>query len=230
MNSEDARTKAELCFNEALELEDSGELHEALRACETALELAPDLADAYNLRAVVLEALGRQEEALESYAQAIGVDQGFKEAVDNMLALEHELGIDRSLVTIATFSHPLSAYVPQTKLESEGIRSFLADETIILLNWLYSLALGGVKLQVMAKDVKRAQEILTDYSDQLCLSEDEQPCCPECGSQSTRYHRYNPKIAFASWLLLGVLIPFPMRKWKCSKCGHDWKAHDRLRG
>lgn len=223
MDNNGTLMKAHLCLDQALEHEQRGEFQEALRACDAALEIAPGVADAYNLRAVILEELGREREALEDYARAISLDPGFKEAVDNLLALERELGLSRDLVTVATFSHPFSAYPAQTKLEAGGIPTFLADETMILLYWLYSLALGGVKLQVMARDAKRALELLHEAAEPMDLPEHEQPRCPACNSQYTRYQRHSLRVAFASWLLLGVPIPFPKRRWKCSDCGHQWK-------
>jgi len=69
--------------------------------------------------------------------------------------------MSQRLVTIATFSFPQEAYIFKTKLESQGIQSYVADEYIVTMMWLYSLAVGGVKLKVRASDEAKAIEIIS---------------------------------------------------------------------
>ena len=64
------------------------------------------------------------------------------------------------LVTIATFMFPQEAYIFKGKLESRGIQSFIEDEYITTMNWLYSTAVGGVKLKVRESDEAKALEII----------------------------------------------------------------------
>ncbi|HBK33156.1 MAG TPA: hypothetical protein DDZ78_16265, partial [Porphyromonadaceae bacterium] len=59
------------------------------------------------------------------------------------------------LVTIKTFTYPHEAYILQTKLEDEGIPTFLKDEKTVQVYNFYSNAIGGVKLQVWEKDTQR---------------------------------------------------------------------------
>jgi predicted amidophosphoribosyltransferase len=47
---------------------------------------------------------------------------------------------NKFLVTVATFNYPLEAHLSRAKLESEGIKAFVADEHMINANWLYSIA------------------------------------------------------------------------------------------
>ncbi len=73
-----------------------------------------------------------------------------------------------ALVTIASFSFPHEAHIARAKLDSEGIPAVLADEFTISMQWLYSNALGGVKVQVPPSCAERALEILAqDDSDLL---------------------------------------------------------------
>ena len=67
-----------------------------------------------------------------------------------------------SFVTIAVFNLPQETYVAKLKLESEGISIFLKDELTIQTDNFLSQAMGGVKLQVLNKDVDRAREILVE--------------------------------------------------------------------
>ena len=64
------------------------------------------------------------------------------------------------LITIATFQQPVEAAMAQNFLDSEGIPSTLLDETTIATGWMLAGALGGIKLQVPAEHVERAEFLL----------------------------------------------------------------------
>lgn len=52
------------------------------------------------------------------------------------------------------------------RLQAEGIPASLADQHLVQTDMLYSIAVGGIKLQVDSQYAARAREILaTDYSD-----------------------------------------------------------------
>ena len=92
--------------------------------------------------------------------------------------------MSQRLVTIATFSFPQEAYIFKTKLESQGIQSYIEDEYIVTMMWLYSVAVGGVKLKVRESDKAAALEII---------------------SQETRVHEVKKKRAGLSYWLFTVL-------------------------
>ena len=72
------------------------------------------------------------------------------------------------MITIATFDTMPDAHIALGRLHAEGIDAHLADEHLVQTDWLYAIAVGGIKLQVEEKDVARATEILkTDYLDNL---------------------------------------------------------------
>ena len=50
---------------------DAGELEGALQECDRAIELAPEWAEAHNLRGVVLDEMGWVEEAIAAYEEAV---------------------------------------------------------------------------------------------------------------------------------------------------------------
>lgn len=62
-------------------------------------------------------------------------------------------------ITIWTFAYPHEAHFAKTKLESEGIAVFIKDE---LSAQVYSVAVGGLKLQVPEDDIERANQILME--------------------------------------------------------------------
>ena len=64
------------------------------------------------------------------------------------------------LVTVASFSQAMEAHLSRARLESEGIECFISDEFTITNNWLFSNAIGGVKLNVRESDAQEALEVL----------------------------------------------------------------------
>ncbi|NJN47327.1 MAG: DUF2007 domain-containing protein [Candidatus Competibacteraceae bacterium] len=72
------------------------------------------------------------------------------------------------MVTIARFDFLPQAAIARGRLLAEGIDCRLADQHLVQTDWLYSIAVGGIKLQVEAQDAERAQVILNhDYSADL---------------------------------------------------------------
>jgi membrane protease YdiL (CAAX protease family) len=96
-----------------------------------------------------------------------------------------------SFVTVATFDFRADAEVAKLLLEQDGIKTFLADENLVGVNWFLSNAVGGVKLQVAAADVDRAGEILQRAQPVKAETEGDLPdeditfACQECGKKIT---------------------------------------------
>ena len=67
-----------------------------------------------------------------------------------------------TLKTVAIYRDLPFAELAKSNLESEEIYCFLANKNHIDMNWLYSFALGGVKVQVRKEDFKLAQRILDE--------------------------------------------------------------------
>ncbi|MBN1430275.1 MAG: DUF2007 domain-containing protein [Anaerolineae bacterium] len=149
--------------------------------------------------------------------------------------LRAALAAQSEFVTIATFSHPVQAHIVKARLEAEGIWAFVADESTITANWLMSIALGGVRLQVNGKDAENALDILDQAPEPIEWEEEDADGeeesgdsndpekCPRCGSPDIRYEKYTKRLVFLSWLLLGFPIPFLRREWECKTCGLIWK-------
>ncbi|MGD8741846.1 MAG: hypothetical protein PVH46_00345 [Granulosicoccaceae bacterium] len=78
-------------------------------------------------------------------------------------------------ITIARYDTMPEAHIALGRLLAEGIEAWLADENLVQTDWLYSIAVGGIKLQVEPGDVERALAILaTDYSDTLATEDADQ--------------------------------------------------------
>ena len=65
------------------------------------------------------------------------------------------------MVTIRTCSTLPEAQVIQSHLDGSGIEAFLPDELTVQNNWLWTNAIGGVRVQVLEEDVARAEEVLS---------------------------------------------------------------------
>ncbi len=129
-------------------------------------------------------------------------------------------------VLVASFSFPHEAQIARASLESAGIPAFIADEHTINMQWLYSNALGGVKVLVPMEYVEDAKNILnTDYS-----AEVETQCgtdamaCPGCGGNNVGPHTKGKRSAFVVFLLLGFPLAFYKHGFKCEDCGRFWEA------
>lgn len=130
------------------------------------------------------------------------------------------------LVTIASFSFPHEAHLAKAQLEAAGIPSFIADEHTINMQWLYSDAMGGVRLQVLAELADEAKEILSEPFEILeeqdiplpPQTEETPPGCPACGA-ALGERRTDRRAAMISWLLLG--LPFFLGRdiRRCTSCG-----------
>jgi len=92
LSAKEPSTDAERHLELAWSYEALNAFESASRECDLALELAPDCAEAHNLRGVVLESLGRGEEAIDAYGEAVRLDPMLIEARQNLEDAEAEFG------------------------------------------------------------------------------------------------------------------------------------------
>jgi hypothetical protein len=128
------------------------------------------------------------------------------------------------LVTIGRFWSVGDADLARALLETESIPAALADVNSRILA---PHAVQYVRLQVRAADAPRAVEVLRRRADEngpLQGDIAELPKCPKCASHDLTYGRPSRALAILSWLLLGVPFLLMRRRWRCTACGHAWKA------
>ena len=131
----------------------------------------------------------------------------------------------RSLVTIATYTDAIEAHIARGRLDAEGIPVFVADEHLVWADWLYSNALGGVKLRVARADAERALAVLQALRNgAYALPEPAAPCCPACGADDAVADRRTARIALVSLFSIAVPLPFTRGGLRCIRCGHRWRA------
>ena len=142
------------------------------------------------------------------------------------------------LITIRSYFNQTDAYLAQSRLESAGVRTFLADENMVNTNWFYSIAMGGMRLMVQSDDADAALRILDDKAEALLpVAAADQVHCPKCGSSNTwrgystilwwlhPVHWFYPIVLF----LCGSVFPPPILRhtWRCRDCGHRWRGRGR---
>jgi rubredoxin len=130
--------------------------------------------------------------------------------------------------TIATFSKPEEAHLFRTRLEAVGIPAFVQDEHIIQMDWLWSNALGGVRVQIADDDLGEAREFLAADSPQPSPDASD-VVCPACGSHHTAPYELPRRLAYLGMLLfylplLFIPILFARRRWQCSSCHHVFRV------
>lgn len=139
---------------------------------------------------------------------------------------------------LATYSFPHEAELARLHLASAGIPSVLKDAETIRMDWLYSNAIGGVKLLVHRSNLEQAREVLeADYSDALDEVDfddlesphhrdpsAEDPDCPRCGSERVEPHTLGKATVFMTIALLGIPLFFIRRGWKCGSCGNFFRG------
>jgi len=123
------------------------------------------------------------------------------------------------LVTVARYSTAFEARLAKAELEAFDLDAVLADEETVDINWLWSNAIGGVKLRVRESDCAEARSVLAMESAEVA---DPAVSCPVCGNADTRYCG-DRRGSFLTWLLLGVPVIPALRRRVCDSCGHKWK-------
>ncbi len=112
----------------------------------------------------------------------------------------------QKLITIYTFTLPHQAYIIKGKLESEGIYCFLRDELTVQVDNFYSNAVGGVKLQVNAKDVKEAVEILKEGGFTFDDAEDESIILKKLDDLTSKIPFIRKRTLFVRLIMLALFI------------------------
>jgi tetratricopeptide (TPR) repeat protein len=79
---------AKIHFDQSYEYWEKSNYEEALVACDKAIEYAPGWSEAYNLRGVILDDLGKPGRSILAYRQAVNLDPDNEIARENLAELE----------------------------------------------------------------------------------------------------------------------------------------------
>ena len=128
------------------------------------------------------------------------------------------------MITVASFDNVEQAELLRIRLENEGIPAYVADAAVVTLNWLYSNAVSGVKVQVDEADVDRVRAFLRE--ERAADSEGEplsEHTCPFCGSTKVEDSRISKRFFMLSLLLLGFPLAFHRAECHCLDCCRTWR-------
>lgn len=135
-----------------------------------------------------------------------------------------------SMITVGAYASPWEAQLARACLEAEGIDSVVADEHLGRI-WC-ATTVGGIKLRVREEDALRAAELLRNLRpipEIYLVTETELPLsqrCPSCKSDNLALERWSVLGFLGAWLLLGLALPVPRRRWSCHGCGSAWKDEE----
>jgi hypothetical protein len=127
------------------------------------------------------------------------------------------------LETVASFQDPTEAQIVCALFESAGIDASVADLHLVVANWPWAQALGGVRVQVPREDFDEARRLLAAYRAGELDPEDEAPpseTCGACGSEEidTVVPGQQKVLALAVFALSGAPISTRTQR-VCKRCG-----------
>ena len=138
--------------------------------------------------------------------------------------------MQNTFVTIARYQYSTEAQIIKGRLEADGISVFLKDNITIDTDPLVSHAIGGIKLNVLAKDEIKAKAILESISAYALDDEGKAMTCSNC--DSTQISLYSTLNDFKSlfYFLIGFItgtLPFSARyQYKCENCNNIMATKD----
>lgn len=218
-------------LNEAYFHEANGNLAQALDECDTTITAGEPslLAEAYNLRGIILDGLGRSEEAADAYRSALAVNPGLQEAADNLRELEREIAHQHNLVTIASFCQPEQILQIRMQLRQAGIWSLATEERETGVKALLLGSWRGMRLQVKEQDTHKALTILgvkPKLPQARKVRKGEECKCPDCDSPNIRHERYSKWGIYGPWQTNRPEGRFAERTYECRDCGYTWSTGD----
>ena len=154
------------------------------------------------------------------------------------------------MTVVARYTSLGEAAAAQSALDAAGIDVTIADEEIVALNWLYSNAVGGVKVVVPDEDAESAAAVLsapevaitedTDTPQEEVIEPQQLAVCPDCQSAEftpiprlwlflffslfffgVGYGLRRSDIALAG-IAIAALVFALSPKRRCVQCGTRW--------
>jgi hypothetical protein len=129
-----------------------------------------------------------------------------------------------SFTTVASFETAPAAWIHRNYLVQNGLSAIVTDEHTVNIYWLYSNAIGGVKVQIPHSEIPEYQQ-LSEFSptvpvetDPLGYSDTDSIICPECDSIEISIVKWPKRLIFLTWLVFGFPIPIYAPVLVCNEC------------
>ncbi len=132
-------------------------------------------------------------------------------------------------VEAENFPTPIDAQVAKARLEAHGIAAAVFDAELAN-SWVYTNALGGVRLMVAPQDLEAARKVLAEndpveasvVADDEVISDDAS-FCPRCHSKDVEIESAGRSPSgWLGGLMTGLFGP--RRMLRCRNCGHAWSG------
>ncbi len=125
---------------------------------------------------------------------------------------------------MSSFESAPLAWIYRNQLVDFGLDAIVTDEFTVATYWLYSNAIGGVKVQIPTSHMTLLDEFLDRNSiaricDRNTNSTSNKTTCLECGSDEISISKLSIRWIFLIWLLAGIPIPIYSRSTYCYDCG-----------
>jgi hypothetical protein len=167
---------------------------------------------------------------LTDYAQSLLRAEFARRALELPPVEEHAEPEVRELATVRRYRDLTEAMVGRSLLEAAGIPAWIQDENLVRMDWFYSNAVGGIRLQVEARDEAAAREVLDQPVPESIAFDggDEfvQPRCPMCGSLETSFIGPFRGAAMLTREVMSAQLPPDREGWLCRACGTVWEDMD----
>lgn len=131
-----------------------------------------------------------------------------------------------NFVLVQTYQNYIDAHIAKGQLEEAGIDCWLKDEHTVTTNPMWTNAVGGIKLMVVAHQQEAAKAALL----QLLEEKRMRMACIKCGSHNVEYVS-TPRKA-SNWLtaigsfIFGNYAIAPDKVYHCFDCGHESEEVD----
>jgi len=133
------------------------------------------------------------------------------------------------LIEIGNYPTPLDGAMAKARLEAHGLNAILFDSEMAT-SWLYTNALGGVRLMIARDQEDQARDILAADAtlsaaeaeravadiDLIALNAPE-TWCPDCHSKDVVVLKEAPRGWLGRWFNPGAAL-------HCRACGHRWRS------
>ena len=128
-----------------------------------------------------------------------------------------------SKTTVASFNEKEKAVLLKERLEQEGIRAEVYDESNWQKFWFMSKPLAGKKIRVEERDFDRAREVLKELDASAHEhAMDEAVKCPECGSSRIEYPQFTRKFITPTLVEIFCTTKLLDKEFYCEDCHYTW--------
>lgn len=138
-------------------------------------------------------------------------------------AAKISISLIMEMVVVKTFDNYFSANILQSRLQHEGIQSFLKDEYTVTIDPILSNAIGGIKLIVRKEDEQKTMDVLVAIEKEFLNTVE----CPECNANNIvlvpRQSPQNVITAIFTWLFSSYAVTIE-NVYQCQNCGYESKV------